>query len=52
MRLPFEKTVTTAIEQISAGIQIKFNQIEENRNREFMHNMKELEFYKSNYEKD
>lgn len=52
MEMPFEKVVCTAIEQISAGVQLKIAQGEENRNREFLHGMKELEFYKSNYEKD
>lgn len=44
--------ISTAIEQVVAGVQIKVSQIEESRNREFLYQMKELEFYKSNYEKD
>ncbi len=52
MGLPGEGLISTAIEQVMAGIQIKVSQIEENRNREFLYQMKELEFYKSNYEKD
>lgn len=50
--MPLEGMVTTAIEQISTGIQLKVSQIEEQKSRDFLHQMKELEFYKSNYEKD
>ncbi|MPN13931.1 hypothetical protein SDC9_161257 [bioreactor metagenome] len=52
MGLPGEELISTAIEQVVAGIQTKVSQLEENRNREFLYQMKELEFYKSNYEKD
>ena len=52
MGIPGEELISTAIEQVVAGVQLKVSQIEENRNREFLHQMKELEFYKSNYEKD
>ena len=52
MGFPGEELIGTAIKQIVAGVQIKVSQIEENRNREFLYQMKELEFYKSNYEKD
>lgn len=52
MGIPGEELISTAIEQVVAGVQIKVSQIEESRNREFLHQMKELEFYKSNYEKD
>lgn len=52
MELPLEKIVSTAIEQISTGVQLKVSQIEEQRNRDFTYQLKELEFYKSNYEKD
>ena len=52
MNFPFESVVTTAIEQISAGVQLKISQNEEKRNREFLYDMKELEFYKSSYDKD
>lgn len=52
MEIPFEKVISTAIEQISTGVQLKVSQIEEQRNRDFMYQMKELEFYKNNYQKD
>ena len=52
MGIPGEELISTAIEQVVAGVQIKVSQIEENRNRDFMYQLKELEFYKSNYEKD
>ena len=52
MELPGEGLIKSAIEQIVSGVQIRVSQIEESRNREFMHQMKELEFYKSNYERD
>ena len=40
------------IEQITAGILLKISQNDEIKNREFLFKMKELEFYKSNFEKD
>ena len=52
LSMPFESTINTAIEKISDGIITKMNHAEERRNREFMYQLKELEFYKSNYEKD
>ena len=52
MELPLENLVSTAIEQISTGVQLKISQIEEQKNRDFTYQLKELEFYKSNYEKD
>ena len=52
MELPFESTVNTAIEKIADGVITKVNINEERRNREFTYQLKELEFYKSNYEKD
>ena len=52
MEIPGEGLISTAIQQVVAGVQIKVSQIEESRNREFLYQMKELEFYKSNYEKD
>lgn len=52
MSFPGEELISTAIEQVVTGVQIKVSQIEESRNREFLYQMKELEFYKSNYEKD
>jgi len=53
MGLLFGKAaITTAIEQISAGVQLKMSQNEEKRNRDFLYDMKELEFYKNSYDKD
>ena len=52
MELPFESTVNTAIDKIADGVIAKMNINEERRNREFTYQLKELEFYKSNYEKD
>ena len=52
MEFPFESTVNTAIEKIADGVITKININEERRNREFTYQLKELEFYKSNYEKD
>ena len=52
MEFPFESTVNTAIEKITDGVIAKMNINEERRNREFTYQLKELEFYKSNYEKD
>lgn len=46
MEIPGEGLISTAIEQVVAGVQIKVSQIEESRNREFLYQMKELEFYK------
>ena len=45
-------TANAIIEKISDGIIAKMNINEERRNREFAYQLKELEFYKSNYEKD
>ncbi len=52
MKIPFEKTINIAIEKICDGVFAKIKHDEERRNREFTYQMKELEFYKSNYEKD
>lgn len=49
---PFESTVNTAIEKIADGVITKMNHAEEQRSREFSYQLKELEFYKSNYGKD
>lgn len=45
-------TINTMIEKISDGVIAKMNINEERRNREFTYQLKELEFYKSNYESD
>ena len=50
MELPFESTINTAIEKIADGVIAKVNINEERRSREFAYQLKELEFYKSNYD--
>lgn len=55
MKMPYESiesVINTAIEKIGDGIITKININEEKRNREFTYRLKELEYYKSNYEKD
>ena len=52
MEMPLETIISTAVEKICDGIITKMNHAEEKRNREFTYQLKELEFYKSNYEKD
>ena len=52
MQIPFEETVNVAIEKAADVIIAKINLNEEKRNREFTYQLKELEFYKSNYQKD
>ena len=44
--------INTIIEKVSDGVIAKMNMNEEKRNREFTYQLKELEFYKSNYEND
>lgn len=52
MELPLENIASTIIDKVSDGVITKMNISEERRNREFTYQLKELEFYKSNYEKD
>lgn len=52
MELPLENVASTIVEKVSDGVIAKMNINEERRNREFTYQLKELEFYKSNYEKD
>lgn len=52
MEFPYESTINTAIEKNSDTVIAKINLNEEKRNREFTYQLKELEFYKSNYQKD
>lgn len=52
MEYPYESTINTAIEKVADAIITKININEEKRNREFTYQLKELEFYKSNYQKD
>ena len=52
MGFPGEELVSTAIEKFGDGIIQKMNDAEEQRNREFSYKLKELEFYKGNYDKE
>lgn len=52
LAVPFESTINTAIEKISDGIITKMDHAEERRNREFTYQLKELDFYKSAFQKD
>ena len=52
MQFPGEELITATIETLSEGIIKKMDEAEEKRNREFSLKMKELEFYKSNYDKE
>ena len=52
MNFPGEELVSTAIETLSDGLIKKMDEAESKREREFAIKLKELEFYKSNYDKD
>lgn len=52
MNFPGEELVSTAIETLSNGIIKKIDESEARRDREFTYKLKELEFYKSNYDKE
>lgn len=52
MGFPGEEMVATAIEKLSDGIIAKMNESEARREREFAYKLKELEFYKANYDKE
>ena len=52
MNFPGEELITTAVEKIGEGLLHKMDEAEERRNREFSYKLKELEFYKSNYDKE
>lgn len=52
MQFPGEELITATIETLSEGLIKKMDEAEEKRNREFSLKMKELEFYKSNYDKE
>ena len=52
MGFPGEEIVTTAIEKFSDGVMRKMDEGEARRNREFSYKLKELEFYKGNYDKE
>ena len=50
--IPGEDIISTAIEKFSDGIIHKMDEAEQRRNREFAYRLKELEFYKGNYDKE
>ena len=52
MGFPGEEIVSTAIEKISEGVIEKMAEAEARREREFTYKIKELEYYKSNYDKE
>ncbi|MBR1811012.1 MAG: hypothetical protein IJ766_05095 [Clostridia bacterium] len=52
MGFPGEEFISSAIEKFADGVIHKMDQAEERRNREFAYKLKELEFYKGNYEKE
>lgn len=52
MEFPGEAIVSTAIEKFSDGILKKMDESEAKRDREFSYKLKELEFYKGNYDKE
>ena len=52
MNFPGEELITTAVEKIGDGLLHKMDEAEERRTREFSYKLKELEFYKSNYDKE
>lgn len=52
MGFPGEELVATALDKFSDGIIAKMNENEARRDREFSYKLKELEFYKGNYDKE
>lgn len=52
MGFPGEEVVSIAIEKFSDGVMRKMDEGEARRNREFSYKLKELEFYKGNYDKE
>ena len=52
MGFPGEEIVSTAIGKFSDGVMRKMDEGEARRNREFSYKLKELEFYKGNYDKE
>lgn len=52
MVFPGEELVSTAIETLSAGLIKKMDDAEARRDREFTLKIRELEFYKTNYDKE
>lgn len=52
MGFPGEEIVSTAVEKLSDALIQKMDHAEEKRNREFTYQLRELEFYKGNYDKE
>lgn len=52
MEFPGENIAATVAEKVSDIVIAKMNINEEKRNREFTYQLKELEFYKSGYDKE
>ena len=52
MGFPGEEIVTKAVETFSSSLMKKMDAAEARRSREFSLKLKELEFYKSNYDKE
>lgn len=52
MGFPGEEIVSAAVEKISDALIQKMDHAEEKRNREFTYQLRELEFYKGNYDKE
>lgn len=52
MNFPGEEFVSTALEKVVDAAIHKMDQAEARRDREFSYKLKELEFYKSNYDKE
>ena len=52
MGFPGEEIVSTAVEKLSDSLIQKMDHAEEKRNREFNYQLRELEFYKGNYNKE
>ncbi|MCD7754196.1 MAG: hypothetical protein LUH41_06610 [Clostridiales bacterium] len=52
MGFPGEELVSTAIEKITDSAIKRMDESEARRNREFSYKLKELEFYKGNYDKE
>lgn len=52
MGFPGEELVGAALEKFGDGVIQKMTEAEAKRDREFSYKLKELEFYKSNYDKE
>lgn len=52
MGFPGEEIVSTTVEKIADGVIQKMEEAEARREREFIYRIKELEYYKSNYDKE